>query len=134
MADIEKDNPPLQGALLSNFYSNLGADIRTLKNLIDEINKINEEKFQEEDLIGRVYEYFLQSYAVASSKEDGEFYTPACVVELIAELIEPYSGTVYDPCCGYRVIIMKQADKLEDIRDRGLYYNNIRIVSIWYIV
>src|SRR5699024_10066804 len=43
---------------------------------------------------------FLQSYAVASSKEDGEFYTPACVVELIAELIEPYSGTVYDPCCG----------------------------------
>ena len=100
MADIEKDNPPLQGALLSNFYSNLGADIRTLKNLIDEINKINEEKFQEEDLIGRVYEYFLQSYAVASSKEDGEFYTPACAVELIAELIEPYSGTVYDPCCG----------------------------------
>lgn len=100
MADIEKDNPPLQGALLSNFYSSLGADIRTLKNLIDEINKINEERFQEEDLIGRVYEYFLQSYAVASTKEEGEFYTPACLVELIAELIEPYSGTVYDPCCG----------------------------------
>lgn len=100
MADVEKDNPPLQGALLSNFYTNLGVDVRTLKNLIDEINKIDEDKFNEEDLIGRVYEYFLQSYAVASSKEDGEFYTPACVVELIAELIEPYSGTVYDPCCG----------------------------------
>ncbi|PEK15724.1 type I restriction-modification system subunit M [Bacillus toyonensis] len=100
MADIEKDNPPLQGALLSNFYTNLGADIRTLKNLIDEINKIDPKKFQEEDLIGRVYEYFLQSYAVTSSKEDGEFYTPACAVELISELIEPYSGTVYDPCCG----------------------------------
>src|SRR5699024_1121627 len=55
---------------------------------------------QEEDLIGRVYEYFLQSYAVASTKEEGEFYTPACLVELIAELIEPYSGSVYDPCCG----------------------------------
>lgn len=100
MADVEKDNSPLQGALLSNFYTNLGVDVRTLKNLIDEINKIDEERFNEEDLIGRVYEYFLQSYAVASSKEDGEFYTPACVVELIAELIEPYSGTVYDPCCG----------------------------------
>lgn len=100
MADVEKDNPPLQGALLSNFYTNLGVDVRTLKNLIDEINKIDEDRFNEEDLIGRVYEYFLQSYAVASSKEDGEFYTPACVVELIAELIEPYSGTVYDPCCG----------------------------------
>lgn len=100
MVDIEKDNPPLQGALLSNFYTNLGVDIRTLKNLIDEINKIDESRFDEKDLIGRVYEYFLQSYAVASSKEDGEFYTPACAVELIAELIEPYSGTVYDPCCG----------------------------------
>ena len=100
MKDIENDNPSLEGALLSNFYSNLGADIRTLKNLIDEINKIDEKKFEVEDLIGRVYEYFLQSYAVSSSKEDGEFYTPACAVELISELIEPYSGVVYDPCCG----------------------------------
>lgn len=100
MADIEKSNPSLQGALLSNFYTNLGVEIRTLKNLIDEINKIDQKKFHEEDLIGRVYEYFLQSYAVASSKEDGEFYTPACIVELISELIEPYSGRVYDPCCG----------------------------------
>ncbi|MDT2672560.1 N-6 DNA methylase [Enterococcus faecalis] len=100
MADIEKNNPPLEGALLSNFYTNLGADIRTLKNLIDEINKIDPEKFHEDDLIGRVYEYFLQSYAVASSKEDGEFYTPHSAVKLIAEMIEPYSGRVYDPACG----------------------------------
>ena len=100
MADIEKSNPSLQGALLSNFYTSLGADISTLKKLIDEINKIDPKKFHEEDLIGRVYEYFLQSYAVASSKEDGEFYTPACLVEFISELIEPFSGRVYDPCCG----------------------------------
>lgn len=100
MQDIEAVNPPLAGALLSNFYTSLGADISTLKNLIDEINKIDQQKFEDEDLIGRVYEYFLQSYAVASSKEDGEFYTPACAVKLIAELIEPYSGSVYDPCCG----------------------------------
>lgn len=100
MATIEKDNPSLQGALLSNFYASLGAETRTLRNLIDAINQIDPEKFQEEDLIGRVYEYFLQSYAVASSKEDGEFYTPPSAVKLIAELIEPYSGRVYDPACG----------------------------------
>ena len=51
-------------------------------------------------MIGRVYEYFLQVYAASGTKEDGEFYTPACVVKLIAEMIEPFSGTVYDPCCG----------------------------------
>jgi len=100
MATIEKDNPSLEGALLSNFYAGLGAEIRTLKNLIDEINKIDPEKFHEDDLIGRVYEYFMQSYAVASTKEEGEFYTPPSVVKLIAELIEPYSGRVYDPACG----------------------------------
>ena len=70
------------------------------KDLIDNVNQISEERFQEEDLIGRVYEYFLQAYAASGTKEDGEFYTPACVVKLIAEMIEPYSGVVYDPCCG----------------------------------
>lgn len=100
MAMIEKNNPSLEGALLSNFYAGLGAEIRTLKNLIDEINKIDQSKFHEEDLIGRVYEYFMQSYAVASTKEEGEFYTPPSAVKLIAELIEPYSGRVYDPACG----------------------------------
>ena len=64
------------------------------------VNKIDESCFHVEDLIGRVYEYFLQVYAASGTKEDGEFYTPACVVQLIAELIEPYSGVVYDPCCG----------------------------------
>ena len=100
MALIEKDNPSLEGALLSNFYSGLGVEIRTLKKLIDELNKINHENFHEEDLIGRVYEYFMQSYAVASTKEEGEFYTPPSAVKLIAELLEPYSGRVYDPACG----------------------------------
>ena len=61
-----------------------------------EVNKIDESRFHEEDLIGRVYEYFLQVYAASGTKEDGEFYTPACIVQLIAEIIEPYSGVVYD--------------------------------------
>lgn len=100
MRDIEKKNPALLGTLPQGAYVNLGAPKEAIKNLIDEINNINEERFHEEDLIGRVYEYFLQNFAASASKEDGEFYTPACVVQLIAELIEPFDGTVYDPCCG----------------------------------
>lgn len=78
MLDMEEANPPLKGALLQKFYSTLGAKADSLKSLIDEINKIDEKRFHEEDLIGRVYEYFLQAYAVGGTKEDGEFYTPAC--------------------------------------------------------
>lgn len=100
MADIEAKNPPLKGALPQQLFVSLSADRSALKSLIDEVNKITEERFKEEDLIGRVYEYFLQNYAASGTKEDGEFYTPACVVELISELIEPFDGTVYDPCCG----------------------------------
>ena len=100
MADIEESNQPLKGALTLNLYASLGADKSKIKDLIDNVNQIDEKRFQEEDLIGRVYEYFLQIYAASGTKEDGEFYTPACVVKLIAEMIEPYSGVVYDPCCG----------------------------------
>ena len=100
LADIEAKNPPLKGALPQQLFVSLNADKSAMKSLIDEVNKINEERFKEEDLIGRVYEYFLQNYAASGTKEDGEFYTPACVVELITELIEPFDGVVYDPCCG----------------------------------
>lgn len=100
MAEAELINPALKGALPLGLFATLGAEIRSIKSLIDAINQISEARFHEEDLIGRVYEYFLQIFAIGSSKEDGEFYTPACIVQLIAELIEPYEGTVYDPCCG----------------------------------
>jgi len=100
MADIEKNNPSLQGALPSNFYVGFNLAVSTIKQLIDEINKISSDNFKEDDLIGRVYEYFLQSFALTATKEEGEFYTPASVVKLITEMIEPYSGRVYDPACG----------------------------------
>lgn len=103
MKDIEDRNPPLAGALPQNFYATLGTRKEQIKGLIDEINKIDEHRFHDKDLIGRVYEYFLQVFAMDSGQgggEKGEFYTPASIVHLIAELIEPYSGTVYDPCCG----------------------------------
>ena len=100
MSDIEDKNPSLKGALPLNIFSSLGVEKSRIKELIDNVNKIDEQQFQEKDLVGRVYEYFLRAYAAAGTKEDGEFYTPACVVKLIAELIEPFNGTVYDPCCG----------------------------------
>lgn len=100
MKAAEDANPSLKGALPLGLFSTLGATGTSIKSLIDEISLISPDRFHEEDLIGRVYEYFLQTFAVGSSKEDGEFYTPACVVQLIAELIEPYEGVVYDPCCG----------------------------------
>jgi len=104
MSDIEDGNPPLKGALPQNFYATLGLRSGDVKGLIDEINKIDEKRFQEKDLIGRVYEYFLQVFSIdlgkGAGKENGEFYTPSSIVQLIAELIEPYDGQVYDPCCG----------------------------------
>jgi type I restriction enzyme M protein len=102
MKDIEDGNPPLKGALPQNFYATLGTRPEQMKALIDEVNKIDEKRFHDRDLIGRVYEYFLQVFAIDSGtgNEKGEFYTPASIVQLIAEIIEPYSGIVYDPCCG----------------------------------
>lgn len=102
MRDIADKNEPLVGALPQGFYATSGLSQRQIKDLIDEINKIDESRFTDKDLIGRVYEYFLQLFAIDSGtgNEKGEFYTPASIVQLIAELIEPYDGVVYDPCCG----------------------------------
>ena len=96
---IEKNNPSLKGALPDNYYSRLSLDTAKLASLLDEINKINTDD-EENDIIGRVYEYFLGKFALAEGKGKGEFYTPKCIVNLIAEMIEPYDGILYDPCCG----------------------------------
>jgi len=97
---IEKKNPALKGALPDNYYSRLHLDSNKLASLLDEINKIDTQKDVEEDIVGRVYEYFLSKFAIAEGKGKGEFYTPKTIVNLIAELIEPYKGQIYDPCCG----------------------------------
>ena len=96
---IEKVNPALKGALPDNYYSRLHIDTNKLASLLDEIDKINTDD-SENDIIGRIYEYFLGKFALAEGKGKGEFYTPKCIVNLIAELIEPYDGILYDPCCG----------------------------------
>lgn len=90
----------LKNALPSNLFVNARLEPAVLKGVMDDVNKIDPRNFKDVDLIGRVYEYFLQQFAVNATKEDGEFYTPQSIVELIANLIEPYDGTIYDPCCG----------------------------------
>lgn len=100
LANIEKSNQSLRGALPSNYYSNLGLDRSKFAALLDEINKLDTLKDEENDIIGRVYEYFLGKFAIAEGKGKGEFYTPKSIVNLIAEMIEPYDGKIYDPCCG----------------------------------
>ena len=99
LCTIEKANPALKGALPDNYYSRLHIDTAKLASLLDEINRINTDD-KENDIIGRVYEYFLGKFALAEGKGKGEFYTPKCIVNLIAEMIEPYDGILYDPCCG----------------------------------
>ena len=97
---IEKQNPSLKGALPDNYYSRLGIDVSKLAALLDEINNIQTNADKENDIMGRVYEYFLTKCALQEGKGKGEFYTPKSVVNLIAEMIEPYKGKIYDPCCG----------------------------------
>lgn len=97
---IEKTNKSLKGALPDNYFSRLGLTASKLAALIDVINNIDTLANPHEDIVGRVYEYFLSKFAIAEGKGKGEFYTPKSIVNLIAELIEPYKGKIYDPCCG----------------------------------
>lgn len=97
---IEKNNPALKGALPDNYFSRLNMDVSKLAALLDTINNIDTLRDKQQDIVGRVYEYFLSKFALAEGKGKGEFYTPKSIVNLIAELIEPYKGVIYDPACG----------------------------------
>lgn len=97
---VEKNNPALKGALPDNYFSRLNMDVSKLSALLDTINNIDTLKDKQQDIVGRVYEYFLSKFALAEGKGKGEFYTPKSIVNLIAEMIEPYKGVIYDPACG----------------------------------
>ncbi|MCA3226166.1 MAG: SAM-dependent DNA methyltransferase [Burkholderiales bacterium] len=101
MAGIERDNPALKGVLPKD-YARPALDKQRLGQLIDMISNIQvgDEASRAKDVLGRVYEYFLSQFASAEGKKGGEFYTPRCVVKLLVEMLEPYRGRVYDPCCG----------------------------------
>lgn len=87
----------LKGCFVEGTFTTRNLESKDIKMLVDEINKISHKKFGEEkDLIGRVYEYFLKEFAVNATKEEGEYYTPHDVVQLIAAMIEPFDGTLYE--------------------------------------
>lgn len=98
---IERENPSLKG-ILPKTYARPDLDKTRLGELIDLIGTIavGDEKSRSQDVLGRVYEYFLGKFASAEGKGGGEFYTPSCVVRVLVEMIEPFKGRVYDPCCG----------------------------------
>jgi type I restriction enzyme M protein len=101
MRAIEKDNESLKSVLPKD-YARPALNKVMLGELIDLISGIalNEEGDRSKDILGRVYEYFLGQFAGVEGKRGGEFYTPRSVVRVLVEMLEPYSGRVYDPCCG----------------------------------
>lgn len=99
--EIEKENPTLKGVLIKEYNSpdyrnvNIGELIDLFTNI-----KIGSKEAQDKDILGRIYEYFLGEFASSELQKGGEFYTPACLVRTMVEMIEPYKGRVYDPACG----------------------------------
>ena len=110
---LDDNEPKLKNALPQQIFTKTALEPGVLKSVVDEINKIDPKKFTDHDLIGRVYEYFLQAFSINADKEEGEFYTPHSIVELIASLIEPFDGTVYDPCCGSGGMFVQAAKFIE---------------------
>lgn len=111
LRSIASTTPDLKGCFVEGTFTQRNLDGNDMKKLVDEINKISHKRFGEEkDLIGRVYEYFLKEFAVNATKEEGEFYTPHDIVQLIASMIEPFDGTIYDPCCGSGGMFIQSAE------------------------
>ena len=127
MDAIERDNPSLKGVLPKD-YARPTLDKVVLGRLIDLVGTIGlgDRENRSKDVLGRVYEYFLSQFASAEGKKGGEFYTPRCVVRLLVEMIEPFKGRVYDPCCGSsgmfvqsEAFIKEHGGKLGDISIYG---------------
>lgn len=123
---IATGSKDLKGCFIEGTFTSRNLAPNDIKKLVDEVNKISHKAFGEEkDLIGRVYEYFLKEFAVNATKEEGEFYTPHDVVQLIATMIEPYDGTLYDPCCGSGGMFIQSAklvkSKQGDINKINIY-------------
>ena len=111
---IAKSSKQLKGCFVEGTFTTRNLAANDIKKLVDEVTKITHKAFgTEKDLIGRVYEYFLKEFAVNATKEEGEFYTPHDVVQLIATMIEPFDGTLYDPCCGSGGMFIQSAELVE---------------------
>ena len=126
MEAIEKENPRLKNVLNKNYArpeldkTRLGELVTLFTNL-----EIGTDKAKEIDMLGRVYEYFLSKFASAEGKNGGEFYTPACIVETLVSMIEPFNGKVYDPCCGSGGMFVQSYKFVKE------HQGNLRDVSIY---
>ena len=114
---IATTDKQLKGCFVEGTFTTRNLAPNDIKKIVDEVNKISHKAFGEEkDLIGRVYEYFLKEFAVNATKEEGEFYTPHDAVQLIATMIEPFDGTLYDPCCGSGGMFVQSTDLIREKR------------------
>ena len=119
MDAIEKDNASLKGVLPKE-YAKEKLDKQSLGGLIDIISTValGDSISRSNDVLGRVYEYFLGQFALAEGKKGGQFYTPRCVVQLLVEMLEPYEGRVLDPCCGSGGMFVQSEKFIEAHADR----------------
>jgi len=126
MTAIERDNPSLKGVLPRD-YARPGLDKTRLGQLVDMVSNIavGDRASRSKDVLGRTYEYFLSQFASAEGKKGGEFYTPQCVVRLLVQMLAPYKGRVYDPCCGSGGMFVQSEKFIEEHGGR------IGDISVW---
>ena len=126
MDAIEKENPLLKG-VLPKVYARGNLDPTSLGGLIDLVGNIafGDAKVRSADVLGHVFEYFLGEFALAEGKKGGQFYTPRSVVQLLVEMLEPYNGRVFDPCCGSGGMFVQSEKFVEDhqgkVNDISIY-------------
>ena len=114
LKQISTNVPQLKGCFVEGTFTTRNLSPNDIKKVVDEVNKISHKRFGEHrDLIGYVYEYFLKEFAVNATKEEGEYYTPHDIVQLIATMIEPFDGTLYDPCCGSGGMFIQSAELIK---------------------
>lgn len=126
MTAIERDNPSLKGVLPKD-YARPGLDKTRLGQLVDMVSNIavGDRASRSKDVLGRTYEYFLSQFASAEGKKGGEFYTPQCIVRLLVQMLSPYKGRVYDPCCGSGGMFVQSEKFIEEHGGR------IGDISVW---
>ncbi|MDP1557627.1 MAG: class I SAM-dependent DNA methyltransferase [Nitrosomonas sp.] len=119
MDAIEKENPSLKG-VLPKVYARQNLDPASLGELIDLIGNIalGDAKARSADVLGHVFEYFLGEFALAEGKQAGQFYTPRSIVELLVNMLEPYKGRVFDPCCGSGGMFVQSEKFVEEHQGR----------------
>src|SRR4030095_12833730 len=128
MDAIEKDNPSLRG-VLPKAYAQEKLDKQSLGSLIDVVGTatLGTKEAQSKDILGKVYEYFLGQFALAEGKKGGQFYTPSSVVKLLVEILEPYEGRVFDPCCGSGGMFVQSERFVEAHRDHYKQHNGEKL-------